>query len=213
MSYKLIPRILLSIILWLGFILLVQTPLIIIGWVIIPPMAYFRYYKIRKSLYYDRLITVFKSEWVNLIWGNEEDSINAGRQYKACKTEWGQIIYWSANRNPVNNLRFAPIVSCKLQPPKIRFVGSFVNLVAAGPFLVGPEYEAWKTEVLKYDRKTPQWFFAWQGLYSNFYCNFMFRGQLRRFWIGWKVVPRDIIAIPEYKKFGASCALQFRTVK
>jgi hypothetical protein len=127
------------------------------------------------------------------LWDNYEDGICAGWQYYNTGNIGLQIIYWSCWRNPVNNLRITPILSCKIEPWRVGYEGNLKNLY-------------------QYDTKIPQWFFAWHGVYTNFYWQFMFKGKLRRFWIGWKIFPTDIYGVTEYRRHGAGFAVQLKTV-
>lgn len=182
-----------SIIIWILFITLIQLPLILLGWILIPPMAYFKVYYTRKSWCYDYDILAWKWNWFNWVYGNEEDSILNGEQYSAQDSDFKQIVYWSANRNPVNNLRIVPYLTCIVDPIRVKYIGNL-------------------DDVLLYDTKIPQWFFCWQGLYSDFYWQFNFRGHLYRAWIGWKLYPTDIYGVTEYRKYGTGFALQFNKV-
>lgn len=174
----------------------------LLGWILIPLAAACKAYKRRKSLYYDYDVMAFT--WpIMWIYNNEEDGIDAGSNYWEAKTKFQQIVYWSANRNPTNNLRFVKYLTCDIVPNKVRFIGSFGD----GPWS-GTKYE----NIQKYDTKVPQWFFAWQGLYSCFYWQFMLKGKLKRFWIGWKIYPTDIYGVTPYRKYGSGFGLQFKTV-
>ena len=177
---------------WCIFIV-IYVPMILLGWILIPLAVLFGAYEVRQSQFYDKQILSFT--WpIMFPWGNEEDGISAGRQYKDCGPEWKQIIYWTAVRNPVNNLRFVPILSVIVNPKKVRFIGNL-------------------DDIQLYDTKIPQWFFAWQGPYANFYWQFNFLGHLRRFWIGWVIYPTDIFGVTNYRKFGAMFTIQFKVVK
>jgi hypothetical protein len=187
---------------WLLFFFLISLPTIILGWVFIVPAAILDLTTIRKSRVHDRLIDVWSIPLM-WIWGNEEDGICAGRQYCYFKSNTLQTIYWSALRNPVNNLRYVPYLSCIVNPSKIQFIGSFGD---------SDQKYLPKEEVLKYDTKVPHWFLCWQGLYSGFYWQFNLFG-LRRFWIGWKVYPGSIYKVPEYQKHGAGFAAQLKKVR
>lgn len=163
--------------------------LILAGWLAVPIAVVFKAYR--------ETVGKHHFTWpIMYIWDNYEDGIAAGRQYKDYGALWKQIIYWSCLRNPVNNLRIVPILSCQIEPSKVRFVGSFTG-----------------QDIYKYDTKIPHWFFAWQGLYSNLYIHFMLGGKLRRLWIGWKIFPTDIYGVTPYRAKGAGFALQFKVVK
>lgn len=201
---------------WILFTLFIYTPLIIIGWIVVPIATLCKAYYIeiksldKKSSAQMKRTYHFKWPWMWL-WDNFEDGICAGLQYKDMGSNFKQIIYWSCFRNPVNNLRIMPVVSCKLEPLKIGFRGSFISSDFDAFNEVRYAYKL--AQVEKYDTTIPQWFFAWQGLHGNWYWQFMFRGKLKRFWIGWKIYPTTIYKIPEYQKRGAGFGLQFKTVE
>lgn len=201
-------RLLYSIPLWLSFAVLILIPSIILGWLLIPIAvlckAYYTMIVVDENM--NKLSEKTHFTWSFMhIWDNWEDGIAAGRKYKDWGVLWKQIIWWSCVRNPANNLRIVPYLSCKINPLKVCFIGSFGNY-GCGPTLVEPSKWA------KYDTKVPQWFFAWQGLYSNFYWQFWWGSQLKRFWIGHKVMPADIFGVSPYRQPGAGFALQFKTV-
>lgn len=184
-----------SLITWASF-LSIQIPLFLLGHLIIPFLALFKMYYVRKSHYYNKQIAAFFWPF-NYIWGNEEDGVLAGHQYKDYKDDDWQVWYWSAVRNPTNNLRFIPILSCRVDPNLIDWVGSL------------PESASPKA----YDMKTALWYYCWQGLYTNFYWQFYLKDDLYRFWIGWKLYPADILGVTEYRKYGAGFAVQFKRVR
>jgi hypothetical protein len=193
-------RLLYAVPIWLLF-LMCQIPFFILGWILIPLAAACKAYETRISPVTGK--TGVHWTWkIMFPWGNEEDGILAGQIYRDFKNDFLQIVYWTALRNPTNNLRYVPHISCKINPKKVGFIGSF-----------GSSSFHYHETLLKYDTKVPQWFFAWQGLYSNFYVQFNLRGKLRRFWIGWKIFPTDIYGVTEYRKHGAGFATQWKVVK
>jgi hypothetical protein len=179
-----------------------QLTLIILGWILVPLAVMCGAYEIRRSIYWpEKYIWAFTWD-IMLLWNNEEDGCLAGKQYKDLKSIPLQIIYWSALRNPCNNLRFVPILSCRINPKKVKFTGSFGS--STDKYLP-------KDEVMKYDTKIPQWYFASCGLYSCIYWQFTCLG-LRRLWIGWSIYPTDIYDVTEYRKFGTAFNTQFKKV-
>src|SRR5690606_8010826 len=98
------------------------------------------------------------------LWGNWEDGIDGlrGHTPEDFEREWREqmqwyldtkgwsdakrIIIWSAWRNPVGNLRYVPILNCRIEPSRIRHVGSD-------------------------DAEGRGWFFCWQGFYSTLRVN------------------------------------------
>jgi hypothetical protein len=171
----------------LVFLAFINIPTIILGLVLVPIaaacMAYHRIY----------LTNVWHFNWrLMWLWDNYEDGI-ANDTYIKFNSMFMRIVYWSAIRNPSNNLRLVPYLSCQVNPLKVKFVGSL-------------------NKITEYDSKTPQWFICWQGLYSCWYYQFMLGGKLRRIWIGWKIYPTDIYGVTEYRKRGAGFATQFKVV-
>lgn len=186
-------RILSSVLLWFLFSCL-RTVLIVMGWVLIPISLAFKAYAFRESSITGRtrLQWTWKLMWA---WSNEEDGIYAGEEFPDAPF-WFRILYWTAFRNPVNNLRYVPWISCSVKPDKIKYIGTF-DL----------------PQIKLYDTKVPQWFFCWQGLYSCFYWQFYIGKQLYRIWVGWKLYPTDIFGVTEYRKHGAGFANQFKRVR
>jgi hypothetical protein len=191
---------------WVLFSLF-RSVMILIGWILVPVAVWAGAYYNRPSRYYQKEILSFK--WAFMFpWGNEEDGIASGDWYYDAGSVDKQIIYWSCIRNPANNLRFVPLISCDIMPINVRFTGSF------GEWL-GPSWSVSmppSTEVRLYDTKVPQWFLAWHGIYSCWYWQFMFRGELRRLWVGWKIYPTDVYGVTEYRRHGAGFATQFKVV-
>lgn len=192
---------------WLLFWALILTPLMVLGWILVPLAVLLRAYEPTGEQCNQLGIIYYKYRftwpWLDAIYGNWEDGCCAGWQYKIFGSIGRQIIYWSCARNPVNNLRIVPYLSCKIDPAQVRFVGSYGNCDGTGV----------TASVLHYDTGTPQWFFAWHGLYSNFYWQFKAFGVLKRVWVGWKVMPADIFGVSPYRQPGAGFALQFKTIK
>lgn len=207
---RLVFRILISIVPW-ALMFTLTTFLIMVGWVIIPIAAVCRAFESSRSNRDGREIVKWSAPLIWL-WGNDEDGVLGGRQYKDFKSDILQAIYWTALRNPVNNLRFVPKLSCKINPMKVRFEGTFASDYERGDIRVDPT--ELKIRIKMHDTKVPHWFFAWQGIYSNFYWQFNLFG-LRRFWIGWKIYPTDIYGIvsTNYRYHGTGFAIQFKRVK
>lgn len=176
----------------------IHIPLIIFGWFSIPCFAILGLYIRRRSKYFDKEIYAWSFKWFDYIYGNEEDGILNGAQYRDMKDNDLQIIYWTALRNPTNNLRFVPILSCKINPAKVEFTGSYGSKPQSAPL---------------YDKKYPHWFFAWCGLYSCLYWQFEWRGKLKRFWIGWAIYPNDINGVTPYRKPSAGFKVQLKDIK
>lgn len=114
------------------------------------------------------------------LYNNVEDGVDGLRggdpaqQWWADRTagwpDWRRIWIWSALRNPVDGLRLLPLINPKIDPARIRYVGSM-------------DREPQDGEIA--------WYFAWQGLYSCIRWEFEFRGHFYRLWLGWKLKPED----------------------
>lgn len=179
---------------WVCMILL-DMPLELLGWAIIPPLSYSGAYHTRQSKYFNKTIVAWDNPIVDAIYGNEEDGILNGRQYSDWGADWKQIVYWTALRNSTNNLRFGvQPFSFILDPKKIKSVGSMQD-------------NPWN-----YDTAKPQWFFVSHGLYSCFYAEFMLFGSLRRFYIGWALYPTDVNGVTSYRANGVGFKLQFKKI-
>lgn len=135
----------------------------------------------RPSQYFPgRKLPQFKSRWMWL-YGNEEDGVDGLRGGDPAQSKWAtesagwsvrkRIWRWSALRNPLNNLRYVPLMTPKFHPDRIHFVG------------------------LDHEMQDGEggWFFIWQGLYSAF----RFETKTHRLWIGWCFKPQDTRGIPD----------------
>lgn len=115
------------------------------------------------------------STWFMWPWQNEEDGVDGLRggdpaqQWWADKTAgWSpqkRIFVWSALRNPVDSLRWVPVLNPQLIPREVHFIGM--------------DHEPEKGE--------GGWYFAWMGPYS---C-IRYETKHFRFWFGWKIRPED----------------------
>lgn len=202
---------------WILFELL-NIPLMLLGWILVPlAAACGAYEKTDDNPTKPDDGPIYHFTWPFMfLWDNYGDGI-ANTNYWKAPNLFLQIIYWSCLRNPTNNLRIVPYLSCKINPLNVRFIGSFGNCTSFEDWirLFTPMHDPSEEQIsiAKYDTKVPQWFFCWQGIYSNFYWQYMLNGNLRRFWIGWKIFPTDIYGVTEYRKFGAGFALQNKVVK
>lgn len=188
--------------LWILF-LLFRTFMILLGWVLVPIAVLFGAYAERVSPITGR--TRLQFTW-KLLWvfSNEEDGIINREMQDYFKSDKLQILYWTCARNPFNNIRYVPYLSCKIIPERVQFVGSF-----------GDSEDNLSLEHLRqYDTHTVQWFLCWQGLYSNIFWQFYLFGVLKRFWIGWKIMPFDVYGVPDtsHRIHGAGFATQFKSV-
>lgn len=202
--------------LWFIFEFLVNIPLILLGWIVIPINAalglYRKEYDPVKDLKGENPDVYHFTCPFMFLWDNWEDGI-ANDMYWKAPNLFLQIIYWSAIRNPVHNSAIVPIISCKINREKVRFIGSFTKFTDSKEYGLTQTSESFARGTRLYDTKIPHWFYAWQGLYSNFYWQFMLGGKLRRLWIGWKIYPTDIYGVTPYRKDGAGFATQWKVVK
>lgn len=95
----------------------INLPLFLLGLVLVPFAIWFRV--VQRGPITDRLIAN-APRWLWL-WGNDEDGL-AADWYDQQHQDWSpfRVMYtWSALRNSVNNLRFVPVLSPKLNPAQI----------------------------------------------------------------------------------------------
>lgn len=145
----------------------------IVGVPIVGVLALAKVARSRRSRYFGRDVMQFPSLF--WLWNNAEDGVDGLRggdpaqQWWADKTAgWSpqkRIFVWAAFRNPVDSLRWVPILNPQLVVRDVRFVGM--------------DHEPAKGE--------NGWYFAWMGIYS---C---IRVERRgwRFWLGTKLKPDD----------------------
>jgi len=186
--------------------LIFRTVLILLGLVLIPPMALLNKYttKVEVSKVNGRNIINWKSKLM-YIWSNDEDGIYAGDEYLGYPM-WFRIIYWAAVRNPANNLRFVPYISCKIDPTKVKYKVSGIKTFN------GPEDSM---SIYDYDQDDLRFTtLTWQGLYSNLRIQFKMFNKIWRFWIGWKIYPHDSLGLSpnDYRATGAGFATQFKRI-
>lgn len=211
---------------WLLFELVIDIPLMLIGWVVVPIAAACGAYamdikvKVEKTTA-DVSFTLppkYHFTWYLMwLWDNEEDGIANDTYWKA-PNMFLQIVYWSCLRNSTNNVRYVPYLNVMIDPKKIGFYGgidcgTYDWVVEHQPGDGVPTVGSTDWADLKlFDTKCVQWFFAWQGIYSCWYWQFLFKGTMRRFWIGWKIYPTDVYGVTEYRKDGAGFGIQFKEV-
>ncbi|MGL4790428.1 MAG: DUF7338 family protein [Anaerotignaceae bacterium] len=190
---------------WLVF-LLFRTLVIALGLIIIPPLAimYKLTTKTEISIINGREILNWKYKlfW---LWSNQEDGILAGEELLKYPNAI-RIIYWSAIRNPANNLRFIQLLSVKIEPKKINFILSKLktfNDNYGDKFIHNYDSDLYRFTTL-----------TWQGIYSNLRIQFKMFNKIWRFWIGWKIYPHDILGIDpnDYRAKSAGFATQFKRI-
>lgn len=181
---------------WMTFFFL-RLVFILLGWVMVPIAAMLGAYhmtdpNIDKPA--DGPIYHFKW-WIMGPWDNFEDGI-ANRNYKKFDSMFMRIVYWSCLRNPTGGLRTMPYYTCKIDPKRIG-------------------YDTDLLRVSESKDKFPHFFFCWQGFYTCFFWQFITPwGNLRRLWIGHKIIPRDSEGIKEtdYRFRGAAFTTQFKKI-
>ena len=182
-------------------VILLQIPAYLLGWILVPIATALKAYTVTQRLGQldgngePRIDYHFTWRFM-FLWDNWEDGICAGRQYLNLPGVFLQTVYWSCMRNPINNMRITPYISCKIEPIKVQFKGS-------------------QNSALKYDLRpaTPEWYYAWCGPYSNVWWQFKMGGSIWRLWIGHKIMPKDSLGlVSEYRKKGAGFAFQFKKV-
>jgi hypothetical protein len=193
---------------WLAFIFIIELPLIIIGWLLIPIAAACKAYEPYQG--HDGAGTPriqHRFTWpIMWLYQNQEDGIS-NNQYSHYQNMFMRIVSWSAVRNPCNNLRYAPYLSFKIEPNNIRFIGSLSSLTdnSRVPF----DQELFKKMTMQYTLPGPsRWVICWHGAYSCLY----WRGLTREFWIGFKILPKDLYGVTSYRKDRTGFAMQWRRV-
>lgn len=183
--------------------------MILIGFVLIPISLLFKCYTVRKSKFFDKDITAWTLPFM-YPWGNEEDGILSGEEHKD-KSEKFRIFYWTAIRNPVNNLRFLPIFSFKKDTSNLKFI---LKLKDTGTILTEKGSEGFQILSDAEEGKVSKSFsyLCYSGLYANYRAEFSFLGKQRRFWIGHKLYPSAKYRIPPYQKHGIGFGSQFKVV-
>lgn len=186
-----------SVITWILYTIL-YVILIGLGHLIIPILLLIRAYGPHFSWRYSQIYQGFKPKWLFYLWSNEGDGLFPP-EYEARYPDWSFFFrawMWSAVRNPVNNLRFIPFLNCKIDPAKVKWIGSLGQ----------------NAQLYEPNEKRTYWFFCWCGWYSNLRRLYLHRGRLKEFWIGWRIWPNDIHGVTEYRKHSAGFTLQWRYV-
>lgn len=190
---------------WLIF-LAFRTLMIALGWLLIPVAAFARAYEAYDAPHWQEgTRRQYRFTWAFMWpWDNEEDGI-------ADPTYWTPpawvpkslqlpvlIIYWSALRNPANNLRYVDALNVKIRGANVNYIGSLASPV----------------ELRQYDDDSVTfWSLTWHGLYSNIRVHFRLGSQIWRFWLGWKIYPHDIVEpVTDHRKDGAGFATQLKRI-
>jgi hypothetical protein len=130
---------------------------------------------LRQSDFYPYWVMSWKAPWM-WIWGNEENGID-GLTPTPTQEWWNtqtgaltpaeRIYEWSGLRNTVNNLRFVPPFGFKINPAKVKYIGTANSENAKG------------------------WFVCWHGVYASWH----YLSPKWSISIGWRVQPCDAIKI------------------
>lgn len=190
-------RILLSVPVWIlriGIFL----PLAVLGIPLVYLLARAKWCAPRYSPKFKRIVLQWRTPWLVYPWTNLEDGIDGLRggdpaqQWWADKTAgWSpqkRIFVWAALRNPVDSLRWLPILNPELVPRTVKFIGM--------------DHEPVKGE--------GGWYFAWMGPYS---C-IRYETKTRRFWLGWKIKPQDAkgVSSSDPRLIRCDFAIQFKRI-
>lgn len=189
-AFVLLNGILVSIPTWL-IVGLIHLLLILIG---LPLIAW----QSRSTTVDERKFFHFRARWMWL-YDNREDGIDGSRGGDTAQKWWTdrtaadslrmRIFKWSALRNPVNNLRYVPVLSPLFRSTQIGYIGT------------GDEPPDGQSG----------WAYTWQGFYSGIYI----KTTTRWFWLGWKLRPSDRFGISMLDTRLPRCdfAMQFQRVK
>lgn len=199
---------------WALFLVL-RTAFITMGFVMVPAGVLSGVEYRESKIYPGRQVLAFKHKMFWL-WGNEEEGIGWYDRIGILNNSWLnltinlkhpvlKILYSEIIRNPANNLRFVPVLSVKIDPARVRFIGSFGDLADNFTPDLAKRYDS--------DDET-FWLFAWCGWYSNIRFHFDMFGKRRRLWLGWKVYAHDSYGIPDWdhRKASAGFATQFKRI-
>jgi hypothetical protein len=181
-----------------AFRLAIFLPLAVIGVPLVYVLAHSGWCVPRHSPRFNRTVLQWRTLWLFGPWNNEEDGVDGLRGGDPAQSWWAQstanlspqmrIWRWAAIRNPVDNLRFVPILNPKIDPKRVRFVGL--------------DHEPVKGE--------GGWYYAWMGAYS---C-IRYETRRWRFWLGTKLKPEDRLGIADSdpRRIRADFALQLKRI-
>lgn len=190
-------RILVSIPLWLLRVALLLV-LAAIGIPVIGALAWQGWYWPTPSKRFNRTILQFPR--VAGLWNNDEDGVDGLRGGDPAQNWWAdktagwspqrRIFVWSALRNPVDSLRWVPLINPKLDPSRVRFIGM--------------DHEPGDGE--------SGWYFAW--LAGTPYSCIRVEYFAFRFWLGAKIHPEDVRGLQpgDYRAIRCDFACQFKRV-
>lgn len=92
---------------WFAVVEIVCLAAMVVGWVLLLPMAWLRLWRHGVSEHYGHIISVWRWRWVDKVWGNDEDGVLGADFYvrRVPNVRWRAYL-WSAWRNSSNNLRW-----------------------------------------------------------------------------------------------------------
>lgn len=206
---KALIRLPMDLLFWTGYILGLNIWLWLAGipicWFLSKKKAWWergsKYYRDEKG--YPFWILAWKPKWAWL-WGNEEDGIGGPQWWddRVSGDLTKQVFLWSAWRNPVNNLRYVPVLHPKPDVKRIKWIGNSLDCHES--------LKARREDGLGYGK--PFWLYAWQNAYAQFWIIWpLTKDRHFRLRIGWKVLPRDFLAgaVTDYRKIRYPFGLQF----
>lgn len=103
---------------------------------------------------------------------------------------------WTALRNPISGLRWAPLLSFLIDRAKVGYIGT-----------LGP------VDPAQYELKQPSFVYVWHGAYSGLWWHFKIRNKLYRLQLGHKLYAAD--CKPQdygYRKYGTGFSAAFKPV-
>lgn len=195
---------------WVLYLVL-RTVFILLGLVIVPILSVLDLTKTEVSKVNNRIIYNWKYK-LFYIWSNDEDGVIAGEELLGYP-RWVRMIYWSAIRNPANNLRFIKGFSCVIEPQNVKFAGTNLKKLNGTKYTIYPFVTVGALKM--YDSDEFRFItLTWCGFYSNLRIQFKMNGKIWRAWIGYKIYPHDSFGIPEtdYRYHGAGFATQFKRI-
>jgi hypothetical protein len=171
---------------WLAVELFVFIPLFILGLPVLAVALKLAKIESRPSITpWKADVLAFKNPVLDWWLGNKEDGLCAMWWRRDHPTWSGWRLGWSwFVRNPLTNLRYAPIVGTVPRPARIRFLGADDE----------PDWDH------------PGWCLTWDGPYSGF----VWQTAKFKLWIGWKLLPQDRFGILGYRQYGVGPAAQLR---
>lgn len=175
---------------WALYLTVVAIPMWLLGIPVCLYLSLTRQYEFRKSKLWSYDILAWTPKWV-YPWGNEEDGVDGARggqkwsddtfqmawwfKKTAGWPEWLVLFWWTAIRNPTNNLRFIKPFGFTLKPQDYYDLTEVEDIGNAES-----PHETWPGKW--------KWFFARYRGYTALYVAY----SNVRFRIGWNIYPSDL---------------------